>query len=60
MWLRVANATDRLASKAYLAVFQRKQTQHRALLTWLEKSLAAVRISDVAERRLLEWAITQR
>ena len=55
-----ANEVDRLASKAFLAVFQRKQTQHRVLLVWLEKSLAAVRISEPAERCMLESAVTQR
>ncbi|KAF2831906.1 hypothetical protein CC86DRAFT_365819 [Ophiobolus disseminans] len=48
-----------LACKAFVAVFQRRQTQHRVLLVWLEKSLAAVRISDTAERQLLE-SVTQR
>jgi hypothetical protein len=53
-----ADDEDRLACKAFVAVFQRKQTQHRALLSWLEKSLVGARISDPAERRMLECAIT--
>jgi hypothetical protein len=40
-------------------VFQRKQTRHGALIASLEKLLAAARISDAAERHLLECAITQ-
>jgi hypothetical protein len=53
-----ANKQDRLACKAFFAVFQQKQTQHRALLVWLETSLARARISDAEERCMLESAIT--
>jgi hypothetical protein len=48
---------DRLAYKAFLSVFQRRQTQHGALLVWLEKSLKAVYMSDGEEKRLLEGAV---
>jgi hypothetical protein len=50
---------DRLACKAFLSVFQRKQAQHRALLVWLGKSLKAIRISDSEEKRMLEGAINK-
>jgi hypothetical protein len=55
----VANATHRLASRAFLVVFQRRQTRHGALIASLEKLLAAARISNAVERQLLECAITQ-
>ncbi|KAF2794045.1 hypothetical protein K505DRAFT_361455 [Melanomma pulvis-pyrius CBS 109.77] len=45
-----------LACKAFEAVFQRRQTQHCALLAWLRRSLAAARPSSAAERSLLEGA----
>ncbi|KAF2630852.1 hypothetical protein BU25DRAFT_408126 [Macroventuria anomochaeta] len=45
-----------LACKAFYTVFQRAQTKHGALLAWLEASLKAARISDAAERDLLEAA----
>ncbi|KAH4908622.1 hypothetical protein HBI80_055510 [Parastagonospora nodorum] len=48
-----------LACKAFLSVFQRKQTQHRALLVWLEQAFKAARISDEHERRLLDCAINR-
>ena len=48
---------DRLASKAFETVFQRKQTRHGALLKWLRARLAAVRISSTTEREVLEAAI---
>lgn len=50
----------RLACKAFDAVFQRRQTRHRALLAWLRSSLAAVRPSGSAERCMLEGAISWR
>ncbi|KAF1914917.1 hypothetical protein BDU57DRAFT_520136 [Ampelomyces quisqualis] len=53
-----ANHEDRLGCKAFLAVFQRQQTQHGALLSWLHKTLVGARISDPAERRMLECAMT--
>jgi hypothetical protein len=51
-----ADKADRLACKAFLAVFQRRQTGHGALLSWLQKALVAARISDASERELLEAA----
>lgn len=54
-----ADQNDRLACTAFLTVFRQKQTQHGALLSWLEKSLVGARISDAAERRVLESAITK-
>ncbi|KAF2876099.1 hypothetical protein BDV95DRAFT_216780 [Massariosphaeria phaeospora] len=62
---RVRSAISRrqiqwLACKAFGAVFQRRQTQHRPLLAWLDGSLAAVRPSSSAERRMLEGATTWR
>jgi len=49
----------RLACKAFLSVFQRKQTQHGALLVWLEQAFRAARISDEHERRMLESAVNR-
>ncbi|CAI6341564.1 unnamed protein product [Periconia digitata] len=46
-----------LACKAFDAVFQQRQTQHRALLEWLRGSLAAVRLSKGVERDMLEAAV---
>jgi hypothetical protein len=54
-----ANNVDRLACKAFLAVFQRRQTGHGTLLSWLQKSLVAARISDASERGMLEAAISK-
>ncbi|KAH7401801.1 hypothetical protein DE146DRAFT_651599 [Phaeosphaeria sp. MPI-PUGE-AT-0046c] len=48
-----------LACTAFLKAFRQKQTQHRALLSWLEKSLVGARISDAAERCVLESAIAK-
>ncbi|KAF2013655.1 hypothetical protein BU24DRAFT_242334 [Aaosphaeria arxii CBS 175.79] len=47
-----------LAFRAFNAVFQRRQTQHRVLLAWLAQSLAAVRPPANTERCMLEDAIT--
>jgi hypothetical protein len=54
-----ADKVDRLACKAFLAVFQRRQTGHGALLSWLQKALVAARISDASERELLEAAVSR-
>lgn len=48
--------SDRLACKAFSAVFQRRQTRHHALLAWLRGRLAAARPSSCAERCMLEDA----
>ncbi|KAF1929540.1 uncharacterized protein M421DRAFT_4010 [Didymella exigua CBS 183.55] len=45
-----------LACKAFYTVFQRAQTKHGALLAWLRGSLKAARVSDAADRELLEAA----
>ncbi|KAF9692635.1 hypothetical protein EKO04_009418 [Ascochyta lentis] len=45
-----------LACKAFYTVFQRAQTKHGALLAWLEASLKAARMSDAAQRGMLEAA----
>ncbi|KAF2710297.1 hypothetical protein K504DRAFT_430726 [Pleomassaria siparia CBS 279.74] len=46
-----------LACKAFDDVFRQRQTQHRPLLTWLKRSLAAVRPpKNSAERSLIENA----
>jgi hypothetical protein len=49
-----------LAGRAFQKVFQRKQTQHRALLAWLKTSLATARISDRVEREMLDEAVKGR
>lgn len=51
---------DRLACKAFDAVFQQRQTQHRVLLAWLGKSLAGSRPFCSADRCILVNAITWR
>ncbi|KAH9878518.1 hypothetical protein IAQ61_001790 [Plenodomus lingam] len=45
-----------LACKAFQTVFERRQTQHGALLAWLKAELYAVRISNSTERSMLEDA----
>ena len=50
----------RLACKAFDVVFQRRQTQHRVLLAWIGRSLAAVRPTSNAESCILEGAIAWR
>lgn len=54
--ISVANLRDRLACSAFYTVFQRAQTKHGALLAWLAASLKAARMSDAAERGMLEAA----
>ncbi|KAF2652082.1 hypothetical protein K491DRAFT_68676 [Lophiostoma macrostomum CBS 122681] len=49
-----------LACKAFDVVFQRRQTQHRVLLGWIGRSLAAVRPTGSAETCMLEDAIAWR
>jgi hypothetical protein len=51
---------DRLACKAFNVVFQRRQTQHRALLAWLRAQMAASRPSSSVERQMLESAAAWR
>lgn len=50
----------RLACKAFDVVFQRRQTQHGALLAWLRVQMAAVRPRSSTERLMLEDAATWR
>lgn len=50
----------RLACKAFNVAFQRRQTQHGALLAWLRVQMAAVRPSSSAERQMLESAVAWR
>jgi hypothetical protein len=64
LWLNVLCKLDfadhgrvRLACRAFKTVFQRKQTQHAALMEWLEGQLAAVPPVNSAERRMLEDAV---
>jgi hypothetical protein len=50
----------RLACKAFADVFQRRQTQHGALLAWIERRMAAVRPLSRAERCMLDDAVAWR
>lgn len=47
---------DRLACRAFEAVFQRRQTQHGGFLAWIARTMAAARPRCSVERRLLERA----
>ena len=57
---RHLTGAGRLACRAFWAVFQRRQTRHATLLTWLNSSLAAVSPTCRTDARIMDNAAAGR